>query len=112
MTAPLPVLIERLAHERGIDLPPDWTGEAIDPAALRDSDGLHILAENAGWDAPKVIGTRPRANLAIENAGSGSASPVASDATISPMTGPILNPWPDPPPTIQTLDAAGCRSMM
>ena len=62
MTAPLTVLIERLAHERGIDLPPDWTGEAIDPAALRDSDGLHILAENAGWDAPKVIGTRPRAN--------------------------------------------------
>lgn len=62
MTAPLPVLIERLAHERGADLPPDWQGAALDPAALRDADGLHVLAENAGWDAPKVVGARPRAN--------------------------------------------------
>ena len=30
----------------------------------------------------------------------------------SPIAGPILKPWPDPPPAIQTFPAAGCRSMM
>src|SRR5262249_13533731 len=29
-------------------------------------------------------------------------------ATISPRAGPCLNPWPDPPPTIQTFRANGC----
>lgn len=62
MTAPLPVLIERLAQERGIDLPPDWSGLAIDPAELGGEDGLFTLAENAGWDAPKALSGTPRAN--------------------------------------------------
>jgi ATP-binding cassette subfamily C protein LapB len=62
MTAPLPVLIERLARERGADLPPDWSGAPIDMAMLGGEDGLAILAGNAGWDAPKRLSGRPRAN--------------------------------------------------
>jgi ATP-binding cassette subfamily C protein LapB len=62
MTAPLPVLIERLAQERGIDLPPDWSGLAIDPASLTDEDGLRMLADNAGWEAPQALSGTPRAS--------------------------------------------------
>jgi ATP-binding cassette subfamily C protein LapB len=62
MTAPLPVLIERLALERGADLPPDWMGAPIDNAALIGEDGLAILAENAGWEAPRRLSGQPRAN--------------------------------------------------
>lgn len=62
MTAPLPVLIERLARERGVDLPPDWSGGPLDPAALDGEGGLAILAENAGWDAPRRLERAPRAN--------------------------------------------------
>lgn len=62
MTAPLPVLIERLAHERGSDLPPDWSGAPLDPVALVGEDGLAILTENAGWEAPRRVADRPRAN--------------------------------------------------
>jgi ATP-binding cassette subfamily C protein LapB len=62
MTAPLLVLIERLAHERGADLPPDWSGAPLDPATLGGEDGLAILASNAGWEAPRRVSDRPRAN--------------------------------------------------
>lgn len=62
MSAPLAVLIERLAHARGADLPPDWSGAPIDPSAPEGEDGLRALAENAGWDAPKRLSGRPRAN--------------------------------------------------
>ncbi len=41
------------------------------------------------------------------NCGSGVPSDSTSAATISPSAGPILKPWPEPPPTIHTLDAAG-----
>ena len=33
-------------------------------------------------------------------------------AKCSPITGPSLNPCPDPPPAIHTFCAAGCRSMI
>ncbi|MFD1612631.1 ATP-binding cassette domain-containing protein [Sphingomonas tabacisoli] len=62
MTAPLPVLIERLARERGADLPPDWSGAPLDLAVLGGEDGLAILAGNAGWDLPRRVDGRPRAN--------------------------------------------------
>ncbi|HYZ49100.1 MAG TPA: hypothetical protein VE567_09430, partial [Sphingomonas sp.] len=62
MTAPLHVLIERLAHERGADLPPDWSGQPIDPAALGGEEALTALAENAGWEQPQRLTGRPRAN--------------------------------------------------
>jgi hypothetical protein len=44
--------------------------------------------------------------------GSGVAVPRTSPAISSPIAGPILNPWPDPPPAIQTFGAPGCLSMM
>jgi ATP-binding cassette, subfamily C, bacterial LapB len=62
MTAPLPLLIERVARERGADLPPDWAGPAIDPAALTGEDGLRVLTDNAEWDVPRRLSGRPRAN--------------------------------------------------
>jgi ATP-binding cassette subfamily C protein LapB len=61
MTAPLPALIERLARERGADLPPDWIRPDTDPAMLNGEAGLATLAENAGWTVRPVSG-RPRAN--------------------------------------------------
>lgn len=62
MTAPLPALIERLARERGADLPPDWFGPPIDAELLQGSGGLESLAANAGWPAPTLAKGRPRAN--------------------------------------------------
>lgn len=62
MTSPLPVLIERLARERGADLPPDWAGAPLDPATLTHEGGLEQLTENAGWGAPERLNNLPRAN--------------------------------------------------
>lgn len=62
MTATLYDLIPLLARERDVDLPPDWSGAAIDPAALQSSDALEALAANAGWDAPRLLKGRPRAH--------------------------------------------------
>lgn len=62
MTAPLPVLIERLSHERGVDLGPDWSGAPLEEAALLGPDGLAVLAGHAGWEEPQVVADRPRAN--------------------------------------------------
>lgn len=59
MSAPLPSLVERLARERGADLPPDWA--APDVAALTGPDALEQLAGQAGWDL-RVLKGRPRAN--------------------------------------------------
>ena len=52
------------------------------------------------------------ASRARPNCGSGAAVPSTHDASISPSAGPILNPWPEPPPAIQTFAAAGWRSTM
>jgi ATP-binding cassette, subfamily C, bacterial LapB len=62
MTSPLPVLIERLARERGADLPPDWAGPAIDADALHGEGALQTLTDNAGWPAPERLSRIPRAN--------------------------------------------------
>jgi ATP-binding cassette subfamily C protein LapB len=62
MTAPLPVLIERLARERGADLPPDWFGAPIDAGRLEGEGALDTLAAHAGWSAPTPLKGRPRAN--------------------------------------------------
>jgi len=59
MSAPLPVLVERLAREKGADLPPDWLGS--DSAELAGPDALDQLADNAGWRLRALKG-RPRAN--------------------------------------------------
>mgnify|MGYP002780264904 CR=1 FL=1 len=58
MTAPLPVLIERLARERGADLPPDWLPDNGDWGA---EDGLEVIADAAGWPAPERLRQEPRA---------------------------------------------------
>jgi len=42
--------------------------------------------------------------------GSTAALPSTNAAVLSPTAGPCLNPWPDPPPTIQLFCASGCRS--
>ncbi len=42
----------------------------------------------------------------------GAFKPITASATISPITGPCLKPWPEPPPTIQTFSASGWRSKM
>ncbi len=62
MTAPLPALIERLARERGADLPPDWFGAPIDAAVIEGEGALETLAAHAGWSAPRPLSGRPRAN--------------------------------------------------
>lgn len=62
MTAPLPALIERLARERGADLPPDWFGTPLDAGHLQGDGALDTLAAHAGWDAPRPVTGRPRAN--------------------------------------------------
>ncbi len=62
MTAPLPVLIERLARERGADLPPDWFGAPVDATVLEGEGALETLAAHAGWDAPRPVRGHPRAN--------------------------------------------------
>lgn len=62
MTTPLPALIERLARERGADLPPDWFGAPIDAALLDGEGALDTLAAHAGWDAPRPVTGRPRPN--------------------------------------------------
>lgn len=62
MTAPLPALIERLARERGIDLPPDWSGAPLDPDPLAGEGGLGMIAASAGWPHPRRLKGRPRAN--------------------------------------------------
>ena len=46
------------------------------------------------------------------NAASGVPSSRTAQAAIWPTIGPILKPWPDPPPTIQIRWSSGCRSMM
>ncbi|HJU75786.1 MAG TPA: 3-dehydro-L-gulonate 2-dehydrogenase [Gemmatimonadaceae bacterium] len=50
------------------------------------------------------------AKRARRNAGSGDRSSSSRDAMSSPMAGPNLKPWPEPPPASQTFAAAGCRS--
>ena len=62
MTAPLPALIERLARERGADLPPDWFGVSPSVDALHDESALRTLATDAGWSAPQLVSGTPRAN--------------------------------------------------
>lgn len=62
MTAPLPALIERLARERGADLPPDWFGAAPNADPSQDEQALDALAADAGWRAPRPVSGTPRAN--------------------------------------------------
>jgi len=61
MTLPLSDLVAAIAHDRGVDLPPDWVAPDLDPAILASSDGLVALAAAAGWAAPQRLGPRPRA---------------------------------------------------
>lgn len=62
MTATLYDLIPLLARERGVELPPDWSGAPIDPDALDASDALTAIAANAGWEQPRRLKGRPRAH--------------------------------------------------
>jgi ATP-binding cassette, subfamily C, bacterial LapB len=62
MTAPLPALIERLARERGADLPPDWFGAPLDADLLQGEGALETLAAHAGWSQPTPVRGKPRAN--------------------------------------------------
>src|SRR6185369_16527493 len=48
---------------------------------------------------------------AREKRGSGIPVSRIRDATYSPTKGPCLNPWPEPPPTSQTLSNCGCLSI-
>jgi ATP-binding cassette, subfamily C, bacterial LapB len=62
MTAPLPALIERLARERGADLPPDWFGAPLDADLLQGEGALETLATHAGWSQPTPVRGKPRPN--------------------------------------------------
>lgn len=62
MSTSLYDIIFRLARERGIDLAPDWAGEALDADTLAGEGALAEVAARAGWDAPRPIRGRPRAH--------------------------------------------------
>lgn len=62
MTASLYDLISFVARVKNAELPPDWMGPPVDPDALAGPDGLALVAENAGWDAPRRLKGKPRAN--------------------------------------------------
>lgn len=61
MSVTLPALVERLARERGADLPPDWSGDANESASTAGETAIEQLADQNGWDVRRVKG-RPRAN--------------------------------------------------
>ena len=68
--------------------------------------GEHQLGEHAGNGGPQ---TSPHdlSKRCSERNGWVSRPVKTRRATKSPNAGPSLNPWPDPPPTSQTLSALG-----
>lgn len=63
MTPSLLVLLPAYARQRSVDLPPDAFNALTGDAGFFDGeDGLHRLAEQAGWPAPSAVDLPPRAD--------------------------------------------------